>query len=123
MRVSDYDYNGGRQYFLVYKFQTFDAERLTMKIRNHFTKKNVPYKTTSPCCGLGDEYYITWIRDDDYHEFDKLMARFPVSFQYGEQSGDDTETYWDCYPKRRQCSICKKYGHNKATCVKRENKV
>lgn len=121
-RVSNYYYNGGRQYFLVNKFQSFDAQKLAQRIRNFFTKKKVPYQTTSPCCGLGDEYFITWIRDDDYDNLDKLLSRFPANYQYGEQSGDDTETYWDCFQKERKCSICKKYGHNKATCEKRENK-
>ena len=114
MRISDYDYCGKRFYLLVYKFQTFDPQILTNKIRNAL--QNIPYTTSTPCCGLSDEYLITCVREDDVKE--GWMEKIPVKMIYGEQSGDENEEYWDCFPKARHCSICKQSGHNKRTCQK-----
>lgn len=117
-RVSDYYYNGKRTYFLVYKFNDYDAELLTFKLRHFLTKKNIPFSRSTPCCGLNDEYFITSVREDDVEDIDVLLQQIPIRLEYGEQTPDenDPDDYYDCFPRRRHCSICKLSGHNKRTC-------
>ena len=65
---------------------------------------------------MSDEYFITSVREDDVSRMGDWMERIPVEMIYGEQSGDDSEEYWDCMPKTRHCSVCKQSVHNKRTC-------
>lgn len=111
-RVSDYNYTGPRIFFLVYKFEHYDAESIKDKIRNCLRNKKIPFSTSSPCCGLSDEYCITSVRSGDV-DIETLLHQLPVRLEYGEQSTDDRDQneYWDCFPKLRHCSICKKTGH------------
>ena len=117
-RVSDYHYTGPRIFFLVYKFEHYDADSIKDKIRNCLRNKKIPFSTSSPCCGLSDEYCITSVRSGDV-DIETLLQQLPVRLEYGEQSTDerDQNEYWDCFPKLRHCSICKKTGHNRRTCT------
>ena len=117
-RVSDYDYRGKRTYFLVYKFGKYKAQPLTLRIRQFLERKNIPFSTSHYCCGLSDEYFITSVREDDVEDIDVLLQQIPLRLEYADESPDerDQNEYWDCFPRRRHCSICKLSGHNKRTC-------
>ena len=117
-RTLNHYYNTKRYYFLVNKFNECNPELTATKLRNWLTNQHILFSTSSPCCGLGDENFITSISEDDVKDIDRLLSNMPVRQEFGEQNPDNDEVeYYDCFSKKiYHCSICKLSGHNKRTC-------